>query len=1129
MTRVAKPTLALNMVVLLAGMALAGATGRAAEAISLAGEWRYASDVGNAGILEQWYIGDLPAKIRLPGILQSQDYGDNISTGTPWVLSLYDRFWFLRDDYRNYTNATDVKVPFLSQPTNHFIGPAWYQREIEISPEWEGKRVSLYLERANWETRVWLDGRYVGANRSLCAPHEHDLGKVPPGTHRLFIRVDNRLQLPYRLDAHSVSDSLGQTWNGIVGKIELRATPVVWIDDAQIFADPVRKVAALKLTIGNATGTNGAGTFQVFYDRGYDSKQTNAAREESLLDGSIEWETTNTTIARVIKLPDGATWDEFKPALHELRLVLKSDSGSNERTIIYGMRDFKAVGKDFVVNGRKTELRGTHHGGDAPLTGYPPTDPDYWRKVFGVCKEWGLNHVRFHSFCPPDAAFTAADELGLYLQIEPGMWNTFNPGSEMEQMLEEETRSIIRAYGNHPSFVMFSPSNEPKGRWKDVLPKWATQFKSVDPRRLYTSGTGFTDADAPGPLDILDYTDTQRFGRNQVRGQGGWFGRDYSSAVANVNIPVVAHEVGQWCAYPDYDVIWKFKGYARPGNFEIFRDSLAAHGMLTRDREFARASGRFQLECYKEEIEANRRTAGLTGFQLLDLHDYTGQGTALVGLLDPFWDTKGYVTAAEFRKYCGATAPLARLQRRVFTTAEKLEAPVEMAHYGASPLENAQAKWRAIDEAGQVLAQGEWPAKMVPIGKNFALGTVAMDLANVPAPRACKLVVTVTADGGKSVFENDWNFWVYPAQAKTNAPSGVFITHDWEQAEAKLASGGKVLYLPRNADLDWTCPPLDTLPVFWNRLMNPAWGRMLGLWCDTNHPALAEFPTEANCDWQWTQVLRGVRAFNLDRLPGAVLPVVSAIDDWNRNYKLGVVFECRVGRGRLLASCVDLETDLDNRPVARQLRRSLLDYAGSTKFEPRTAVSAEEIRGVMFDSRIMRKLGATVQAPGMNPNAVIDGDPNTFWNFADQGRKPYDTNPPVELTVSFPSAVAMKGVVIMPRQNEREHRGDVKGYALEASEDGVKWSEVMHGELLSTWSLQRIEFAKTIKARKLKFIARSSFGDDTTVAIADIAVIYAGPKLSADPERTMEFQRSRSSSTDVDEGAAPAGTNAVRQ
>jgi hypothetical protein len=301
------------------------------------------------------------------------------------------------------------------------------------------------------------------------------------------------------------------------------------------------------------------------------------------------------------------------------------------------------------------------------------------------------------------------------------------------------------------------------------------------------------------------------------------------------------------------------------------------------------------------------------------------------------------------------------------------------------------------------------------------------------------------------------------------------------------------------------------------------------LWCDTNHPALAEFPTEANCDWQWTQVLRGVRAFNLDRLPGAVLPVVSAIDDWNRNYKLGVVFECRVGRGRLLASCVDLETDLDNRPVARQLRRSLLDYAGSTKFEPRTAVSAEEIRGVMFDSRIMRKLGATVQAPGMNPNAVIDGDPNTFWNFADQGRKPYDTNPPVELTVSFPSAVAMKGVVIMPRQNEREHRGDVKGYALEASEDGVKWSEVMHGELLSTWSLQRIEFAKTIKARKLKFIARSSFGDDTTVAIADIAVIYAGPKLSADPERTMEFQRSRSSSTDVDEGAAPAGTNAVRQ
>jgi hypothetical protein len=206
----------------------------------------------------------------------SQDYGDDVSTGTPWVLSLYDRFWFLRDDDRNDTNAADTKVPFLSQPTNHFIGPAWYQREIEIPANWENKRVTLYLERANWETRVWLDGRYVGANRSLCASHEHDLGKVPPGTHRLFIRVDNRLQLPYRPDAHSVSDSLGQTWNGIVGKIELRRAQV-WRRRAD-FAD-LSEGRGAEIDDRQRHGTNGAGTFQE-RTPGDDTKQTNGARNE---------------------------------------------------------------------------------------------------------------------------------------------------------------------------------------------------------------------------------------------------------------------------------------------------------------------------------------------------------------------------------------------------------------------------------------------------------------------------------------------------------------------------------------------------------------------------------------------------------------------------------------------------------------------------------------------------------------------------------------------------------------------------------------------------------------------------------------------------------------------------------
>ena len=141
---------------------------------------------------------------------------------------------------------------------------------------------------------------------------------------------------------------------------------------------------------------------------------------------------------------------------------------------------------------------------------------------------------------------------------------------------------------------------------------------------------------SPGPVTGADYLVTGRIGRDRTRGETGWFGRDYGGSLRGVNVPVIAHELGQWCAYPDFDVIQKFTGFMRPGNFEIFRDSAAAHGLLPQNQLFARASGRFQLECYQEEIEANLRTPGMGGFQLLDLHDYTGQGTALVGLLDPF-------------------------------------------------------------------------------------------------------------------------------------------------------------------------------------------------------------------------------------------------------------------------------------------------------------------------------------------------------------------------------------------------------------------------------------------------------------------------------------------------------------
>ena len=1062
--------------------------------LSIAGNWRFALDRADVGVKEEWFAKNLSDKISLPGALQSQNYGDEISTKTPWVLSLYDRFWYLREDYKAYTENGNIKVPFLSQPPKHYLGAAWYQRDFDIPQTWQGRRVVLNLERPHWETTVWIDDKKIGSNNSLVAPHVYDLGMLTTGKHRLSIRVDNRLIMAYRPDAHSVSDSLAGSWNGIVGKIELTATNLVWIDDAQVFPNVEKKSALIKVKIGNASRQSGTGTLNV-----------NDATTD------VAWDANGGQAEFEISLgKDAKTWDEFHPVLQRLKLQLKSNVADDSRELVFGLSEFKAEGTDFVINGRKVYLRGTHHGGDFPLTGYPPTDVEYWKKIFQINKDWGLNHIRFHSFCPPEAAFIAADELGIYLQPEPGMWNEVSPNTPMEKMLYEETERMIKAYGNHPSFVLLSPSNEPKGRWKEAFDKWIAHYRKADSRRLYTNGTGHTEREVPNLAEGTDYLVMQRIGQKMLRGNSAWFGRDYSNSLTDINIPVASHELGQWCAYPDYDVIKKFTGYMKAGNYEIFRDSMRAKGLLDKNKDFAFASGRYQLAAYKEEIEANLRTKDLQGFQLLDLHDYLGQGTALVGLLDAFWEEKGYVTAKEFRRFCNTTVPLARLQKRVFTTDEKFDVDVEVAHYAEEPIANAVTVWKIVDEKNAVVAKGEFLVRTIPIGKNISLGKLSVDLSKLSAPREYRLVVAIQ----NTEFENDWNFWLYPSQISLSSPKDVLVTNSWNEAETKLNAGGKVLFIPHNANLDWNSPPLDTVPIFWNRFMGPAWSRMLGTWNDGKHPALATFPTQSNFDWQWMEIIRNVRAVNLDNLPRNLKPIVYAIDDWNRNYKLGVLFECRVSKGRLMVSAFDLE---NLNPVSRQLRRSLLDYMAGVKFQPRVVVSSDDIRGLFFDTRIMKKLGATTTDD--ETAKTVDGDPNTFWlvgGVNNKARHPYD------LKISFPSSVTMSGLVLMPRQNHREHEGDIREYIIQSSDDGNTWREVKRGELVSTFNPQKIIFNQTITTRYLKLTALSGFGTDNAVALSELAVIHVGVKLK-DDDGTMQYQRSKSATTDIDEGTDVGG------
>jgi hypothetical protein len=397
--------------------------------------------------------------------------------------------------------------------------------------------------------------------------------------------------------------------------------------------------------------------------------------------------------------------------------------------------------------------------------------------------------------------------------------------------------------------------------------------------------------------------------------------------------------------YPNFDEIKKYTGYLKPRNFDIFRDALVAHGMGDQAKAFLIASGKLQTLCYKEDIESALRTPGMGGFQLLDLHDFPGQGTALVGVLDPFWEQKGYVTPEAYRRFCNVTVPLARLPKRIFTTDETLEATIEVAHIGAAPLVAATAGWTIVGDDGRTFARGDFPTRTIPVDNGTPLGRISIDLRHAPAPAHYKLVAGIR---GTDV-ENDWDVWVYPATRDESVPDGVAIAEELDDSTVEsLKQGGRVLLLipperVRNAAKDPVV--LGFSSIFWNT----AWTKRqppttLGIFCDPKHPALGAFPTDSHSNWQWWYVIRHAAPMLLDELPSALRPAMQVIDDWFTARKLGLVFEANVSGGRLLVCSVDLQHDLD--PVRRQLRASLLRYMMSDAFRPSVDVTPDQIRGL---------------------------------------------------------------------------------------------------------------------------------------------------------------------------------------
>ena len=1066
--------------------------------LSLAGEWRLRLDPDDQGVAEAWFAKDLPDRLRLPGSLQEQGFGNDVAVDTAWTGGINDRSYFTDAKYAPYREPGNVKVPFWLQPEKHYVGPAWYQRTVTVPEAWRGRRIVLFLERCHWTTAVWVDGKAAGSADSLSVPHEYDLtAHLAPGEHRLTVRVDNRMHVDVGRNAHSVSDHTQSNWNGITGRLELRAGPRVWIDDVQVFPDVAKKAARVQVTVGNATGR----ALAVYADA-QASVFGKALPPQNDMKFSITGERKELDLC-VLPLGDAARlWDEFSPALYGLTVSLRArplDSvegpvwrATAETT--FGLREIATRGTQFVLNGRPIFLRGTLECCIFPLTGYPPTDVDAWKHIIRVCQAHGLNHMRFHSHCPPEAAFTAADELGFYFQVECAAWVNGGPtvgdGKPIDGWLYAEADRILRAYGNHPSFLLLACGNEPAGpgRGAKYLGPWVTHYKAKDARHLVTSAAGWP---------IIPENQYHVTPQPRIHHWGGGLGcrlnakppeteTDYSDFVAKHDAPVIAHEIGQWCVYPNFDEIAKYTGVLKPKNFEIFRDFLAAAGMADQARDFLMASGRLQVLCYKEEVESALRTAGFGGFQLLDLHDFPGQGTALVGVLDPFWDSKPYVAPAEFRRFCGPTVPLARLPKRIFAAGETLRARIDVSHFGPADLAGAEVRWTLRDAAGKAVGSGALGPLALPTGRLTAVGDVACPLDGVAAPQ--KLVLTVSVPAADA--ENDWDVWVYPKQADAAAPAGVHVADRLDDAAVvRLRAGGAVVLLAP-PDTVRTDVKIGFSSIFWNT----SWTRgqpphTLGILCDPGHPALAAFPTETHSNWQWSDLVRRGAAMVLDGLPADLRPIVQVVPDWFDPKRLGLAFEARVAGGRLLVCSVDLATGLADRPEARQMRHSLLAYAASKAFAPKHEATLDEVRALLKEPPLLQRLGATTSASsqqrGYEASLAIDGDPKTIWHTT---WEPEAVGPPHHLTIDLGKVMPVLGLTYLPRQDMTN--GRIATYEIVTSQDGTAWSDpVAAGTWPNTPAMKRVRFKAPVRARFVRLVARSEANGRAWASAAEVDVI----------------------------------------
>jgi hypothetical protein len=863
-----------------------------------------------------------------------------------------------------------------------FTGVCRYKRTIVIPEQWKNKQIILHLERTKY-TRIMLDGEFVSQSHETIIPQRHILSEpLTVGSHELIIEVDNHLtkyddfsESLYK--GHQYTEDTQTNWNGILGDIYLEALEPIYIEsvkiekvkDESVFQVQVEinnlqveidnlqvEINNLPVEMNNLVNTTDAQITLCYQkDKEYNSAK-NIVRKVVLQQGY-------NYIDIPVKDEDLILWDEFHSNLYQFQIVLEGSQYQTSYETITGFRDITTREHSILLNKTPISLRGNLDCCIYPLTGYAPMKTSEWIEIFRQAKEYGINHVRFHSWCPPEAAFEAADREGIYLQVELSCFaNSFyednNPlcDHKLNHYLKDQSVKLIKEFGNHPSFLIFAVGNEMLGdisAYDELLSK----LKKDRPDKLYTQGANnfLEDPFCGGEDDVwitmrTSKTDNVRasfshgdkpLGHLQLH-QPYRTMQDYKEAVNVSKIPVIAHEVGQYQAFPNFDERDKYQGITESTALKVFLDRLKEKGLEQQAKEFYLNSGALMVQCYKEEVEALLRTENLVGFQLLGLQDFPGQGTALIGIWDSFMHSKGFITPSQWREFCGPQVILLKLEKGIYTSREAVKGQVWIYNFGQDDMTGDDLEVtiyrHVISEKGQTFSSFMERQKTDEILGSVTISKVVAPKGQLTYIKDIQIDVKEKEEATAAYIElacgeikNHYPVWIYPnVKVSDDKNTLIFDTYS-DKVEEALKEGRTVGLFTSDWEqsiegffpTDFWCYPMFEKACI-DKGVEVAPGT-LGLVCQKDHKALEHFPTESFSSWQWRRITNLSRPVILDQEEGNCQPIVQVIDNFDRNHKLGLIFEKEVYKGKLVVCSMNLLDHLDLTEV-KQLYYSLVQY-----------------------------------------------------------------------------------------------------------------------------------------------------------------------------------------------------------